>query len=70
MAAVFKAGRFLSLGKEYAADNCSCTSYYTQNNERKPTGNNFFEEKFEIKDWCNLIKGGIAKIVSKLLNPL
>ena len=30
-----------------------------QNNERKPTGNNFFDfpkEKFEIKDWCNLIK--------------
>ena len=59
MVAVPETGRFLSLGKECAAYNCSSRSYYIQNNERKPTGNNFFhftEEKFEIKDWCNLIK--------------
>ena len=59
MAAVPETGRFLSLGKECAAYNCSSRSYYIQNNERKPTGNNFFhfpKEKFEIKDWCNLIK--------------
>ena len=49
----------MSLREECAAYNCSSRSYYSQNNERKPTGNNFFhfpKEKFEIKDWCNLIK--------------
>ena len=59
MAAVSEAGRLFSLEKECAACKCSSRSYYIQNNERKPTGNNFFhfpKEKFEIKDWCNLIK--------------
>ena len=59
MSAVSEAGRFLSLGKECAAYDCSSRSYYIQNNERKSTGNNFFhfpKEKFEIKDWCNIIK--------------
>ena len=59
MALVSKTGRFLSLGKECAAYNCSSRSYYTENNERKPTENTFFHfpiEKFKIKDWCNLIK--------------
>ena len=59
MAAVSETGRFLSLRKECAAYNCSSRRYYIQNNERKPTGNKIFrfpKEKFEIKDWCNLIK--------------
>ena len=37
MAAVSGAGKFMSLGKECAAYNCSSRSYYIQNNERKPT---------------------------------
>ena len=59
MATVSETVRLYSLGKECAAYNCSSRSFYIQNNERKPTGNNFFrfpKEKFEIKDWCNLIK--------------
>ena len=59
MAAVSETGRFLSLGKECAAYNCSSRSYYIQDNERKPTGNNYFhfpKEKFEIKNWSNIIK--------------
>ena len=53
MAAVPETGRLLSLGKECTAYNCSSRSYYIENNERKPIGNNFFhfpKEKFEIKD--------------------
>ena len=59
MAAVSETGRFLSLVKACVAYNCSSRSYYIQSKERKPAGNNFFhfpKEKFEIKDWCNLIK--------------
>ena len=59
MAAVSETGRFLSLGKECAAYKCWSKSYYIQNNETKPTGNNvshFPKEKLERKDWCNLIK--------------
>ena len=59
MAAVSETGRFLSLGKECTAYNCSSRSYYIQNNERKPTRNNFChfpKEKYEIKDCCHLIK--------------
>ena len=61
----------MSLGEECAAYNCSSRSYYIQNNERKPTGNNFFhfsKEKFEIKDWCNLIKRQDGKDGFKVTN--
>ena len=64
MAAVSETGRLLPLGKECTAYNCSTRSYYIQNNNRKPTGNNFFyfpKEKFEIKDWCNLIHSFFKK---------
>ena len=61
----------MSLREECAAYNCSSRSYYSQNNERKPTGNNFFhfpKEKFEIKDWCNLIKRQDGKDGFKVTN--
>ena len=59
MNAVSETGRLLSLGKERAAYNYLCRSYYIPNNDRKSTGNNFIhllKQKCEIKDWCNLIK--------------